>query len=148
MAFIPFRLFFIVMWMRFVWSETELASSPFLNFVPPTHALWTFHGALRQFVTNLVRQRGLGAIYKFELSTKESESEWHWSKFFGLYLPNFGLTIIFCVIATVVWKEDSWQIVVILWKVHGSILAESNDWVPSTCWNVLRLKRDLTVTAS
>lgn len=29
-----------------------------------------FHGALRQFLTNLVGQHSLGAIYKLELSSK------------------------------------------------------------------------------
>lgn len=35
-------------------------------------ALWTVHGALRQFVTNLVRQHSLGAIYKSEFSSKRA----------------------------------------------------------------------------
>lgn len=31
-----------------------------------------FHGALRQFVTNLVRQHSLGAIYKLEFSSRRA----------------------------------------------------------------------------
>lgn len=102
------------------------------NWLPPlfwiscffSPALWTFHGALRQFVTNLVRQHSLGAIYKLQFSSRRATRN-DTGYILWIILADFGLTNTFSDYLIWVRKEDYWQTVLLSWKVYWNTLAES-----------------------